>query len=288
MSTQTGTTNRFGKIRRWVSVGAVVEDVRAPAGLRLAGHGHDEPHLCLLVQGGFRERDRRRSRAVGPGTIRISAAGDQHDLAFTRGSRCLVILVQPPLATDLPRFRDLRMFLHDRGVAALLRRLVVELERPAHAASPLAIETLILELLARGGQPSGRARRTHTPPVWLQRVRETVAHAGSQPIDVGALARVAGRHPVYVARAFRQWYGMGVADFARTVRIERARRQLLQSDWSLARIAAETGYADQSHLTRSLRRRLGMTPAMLRRRGQSFIEVASVQDWPDPLSHPVV
>lgn len=51
-----------------------------------------------------------------------------------------------------------------------------------------------------------------------------------------------------------------------------------ESDLPLARVALVTGYSDQSHLSRSLRRLLGCTPAQVRRRRGRIVQVASIQD----------
>jgi AraC family transcriptional regulator len=51
-------------------------------------------------------------------------------------------------------------------------------------------------------------------------------------------------------------------------RLDRARRLLANTDWSLAAIAAETGFCDQSHLGNSFTRVLGVAPGRLRRADQ--------------------
>ena len=49
-------------------------------------------------------------------------------------------------------------------------------------------------------------------------------------------------------------------------RLERARRahELLQQGWAPVDVAIEAGYADQAHLTRSLRVFAGQTPRQIR------------------------
>ncbi|WP_225890025.1 helix-turn-helix domain-containing protein [Indioceanicola profundi] len=48
-------------------------------------------------------------------------------------------------------------------------------------------------------------------------------------------------------------------------RIERAKHLMLTTDEPLARIALDCGLADQSHLTRLFRTRVGMSPQSWRR-----------------------
>ena len=71
----------------------------------------------------------------------------------------------------------------------------------------------------------------------------------------------------HLRRAFIEGVGVGPKDFARTDRLQRAIRYAeTSSDWG--RIAADTGYYDQSHLIADFRQLLGLTPnAFLRRVG---------------------
>jgi transcriptional regulator GlxA family with amidase domain len=48
------------------------------------------------------------------------------------------------------------------------------------------------------------------------------------------------------------------------VRVSRAYQLLLESDLSLTQIAAETGFCDQCHLSRHIRRRFGTSPGRIR------------------------
>ena len=66
---------------------------------------------------------------------------------------------------------------------------------------------------------------------------------------------------------FRQRYGVTPFAFQRNLRVERARDALKHGE-SLADAAAETGFADQSHLGRAVRAVMGATPGHYR---QSFV-----------------
>jgi AraC-like DNA-binding protein len=80
-----------------------------------------------------------------------------------------------------------------------------------------------------------------------------------------AAAHEAGYHPVYFSRMFRKAMGVTVGAFLKQCRIQRSAGFLFQSDLSLAEIALEAGYYDQSHLTNELATATGFTPGELRR-----------------------
>ena len=242
-----------------------------PASLRTSGHGHVEPHVCIVLDGSFEERGST-STVMSAGTVRLSPAGDVHDLAFSKqGARCLLLLLGDELTREVALPRG-RIFTASERIALDAQRIAAEL-----GGSCLLVELQVLEILARLANPS-TLRGGGRAPGWLVRVRDALHGASDHPPTTAQLAAEAGLHPVYVARAFRRWYGCSLATYARRLRLEGARRLLFQSDASLARIATIAGFSDQSHLTRAVRRGLGITPAQLRR------QVASVQDLLRPAS----
>lgn len=251
-------------IRELTTPALQVEHVRMPALLRLRGHGHAEPHLCIVLDGAFEERGGT-STLVTAGTLRSSPAGDQHDLQFSHsGARCLIILLGDDLIEEAPLPKE-RSFV--RSARALANALEI---CNALAESPVLVELQVLELIA-DIRIVEKSRSSGRMPPWLTRVRDRL-HAAPLQVTTADLASEAGLHPVYVARAFRRWYGCSIASYARRLRLDYARRMLADSRDPLARVAVLCGYADQSHLTRALRKGLGLTPATLRR------QVAAVQD----------
>jgi AraC-like DNA-binding protein len=78
-----------------------------------------------------------------------------------------------------------------------------------------------------------------------------------------SLARELGTHPSHLVRVFRREYGLPPHRYVVGRRLDRARRLLLDGR-SIAEVAAETGFHDQSHLTRHFRALLGTTPGAFR------------------------
>ena len=67
------------------------------------------------------------------------------------------------------------------------------------------------------------------------------------------------------SRHFRETLGRAPHAFVIDRRVERAKRLLSQGDLAVKEVASSCGFADQAHLTRVFRCRLGTTPAQLRR-----------------------
>jgi AraC-like DNA-binding protein len=101
--------------------------------------------------------------------------------------------------------------------------------------------------------------------------------------SVALVARQAGISMRHLERLSRDWVGLPPGQLVRLLRFQRAVRGLsLGPALPLARLALETGYADQAHLTREFRRYSGMTPSHFRagvgRLTESFIEVRTAGD----------
>jgi AraC-like DNA-binding protein len=59
--------------------------------------------------------------------------------------------------------------------------------------------------------------------------------------------------------------GVSLTRYRNRVRVGRALDRLAAGETSLAALAADLGFADQSHLSRTVRDQVGHTPAVLRR-----------------------
>ena len=90
-------------------------------------------------------------------------------------------------------------------------------------------------------------------------------------LGIATLAQRAGVSLAHASRTFVKSHGMAPQLLRRELRCRRALR-LLADGMPLADIATASGFADQAHLTRTLRAATGAPPSRLRRR------IKSVQD----------
>jgi AraC family transcriptional regulator len=107
-------------------------------------------------------------------------------------------------------------------------------------------------------EPQIRVRGTLGKRV-LERLREyIVAHLDEQ-IEVATLANMAGRSPFHFTRVFAQSVGLTPHRYIVHLRLQRAIELVREGRSGLADIAAATGFADQSHLSRWVRRAHGVS-----------------------------
>jgi AraC-like DNA-binding protein len=81
---------------------------------------------------------------------------------------------------------------------------------------------------------------------------------------IDAAARTAGMSIRGFQTRFRSRVGLAPKEFARLMRLQATLRALDDGDASLCEVAADSGFADQAHATRDVRRITGLTPAKLR------------------------
>lgn len=235
-----------------------LEVARVPGGLQLDGHAHDLPHLCLVIEGGFQED----GWSCTPGTLRLSPAGDRHQLRFGRlPSTCLLVF---PAPSQVRRWPDGRTFFREARIWRLGQSVVAEAE--GDEPDTIGLEAVLAELLSAAARLDTRGDRR--PPAWLRRVRERLDECFASGLSLTALAAESGVAREHVARAFRAHYGMAMGEYLRNRRLRFVHERLLVADQPLADIALQAGFADQSHLTRWFRRALGVTPGAARRRAR--------------------
>lgn len=82
-------------------------------------------------------------------------------------------------------------------------------------------------------------------------------------LETQSIAETASRHGISVRqfeRRFARNFGLSPKEWLRVKRFEASLVKLVDDRESLASVAADAGYADQSHMTRDYRRATGLTP----------------------------
>jgi len=146
---------------------------------------------------------------------------------------------------------------YDQGLFGLARILALQ-SAAGYPGGPLfwneAASRFIDGLVAH--HTSGRESRPRGTlgKVVLDRLRDHVMAHLDQPIEVAALAKLAGRSPFHFTRVFSRAVGVSPHRYVIHLRLQRAIELVRDGRTGLAEIAACTGFADQSHLSRWVRR----------------------------------
>jgi AraC family transcriptional regulator len=243
--------------------GLALSETSYARGAFLPRHSHEEAYLTFILGGGYRERVQSETRTCAARMLVVHAPGEAHEDDFAESrSRTLNVGVAASFAARIGDAANLLargVVIQDAEAASIGHRAAAELRR-GDGASALIVEGLMLELFGMLARRDDAPRRV---PAWLREARAIVDARFRQKIVLGELAQEVDVHPVSLARAFRQQFGTSVGEYVRQLRIAYARERIAAGE-ALATVAAEAGFADQSHLTRTIRQALGVTPASLR------------------------
>jgi AraC family transcriptional regulator len=240
--------------------GFTVGELRFPPGYVQPQFEPDLPYIAVVLDGSLRKSFRRRTMGLGRADAVTMPAGAEHGARFgSDGARIVIVKASSP-SSLVAEHLDRLAHLDGCGFSRLAWLLAAEL-RAADVMAPLAAEGLALELLAAATrQLDGFAE--HNAPRWLTEAEELLRTG--ERIRLSELAETVGVHPIHLARTFRARHGVSVGEYGRRVRIEWAAAELARGEASLATVATEAGFADQSHFTRLFKRYVGTTPARFR------------------------
>lgn len=174
----------------------------------------------------------------------------------------------PPLSH---RLRDDMSFVPERTLQTLTSDYLRRAFDPVAPASALEMEgraLLLVDWLLRLHGPLRVSLASHKGGLSLRHLRqacEFIAENLAQDICLDHLAKLTGLSCKHFIRAFKQSTGLPPHQYLLVQRIEAAKRRLLESKGSLANVALECGFADQSHFTATFRKTVGVPPGTWRR-----------------------
>jgi AraC family transcriptional regulator len=245
--------------------GFILSETHYRPELRVPPHVHQRAYFGFLVGGGYWEELGRRAVTCRPLSVAFHPPREvrRGDIS-ERGAR--MFHAELP-ESWIDRVRDLgavpdEALYHERGpLVALARSLYREFRHP-DTSSALVIEGVALEML--GWLQRGRPPADRSAP-WIRRARDMLHVRALEAPGLGEVAAELGVPPLRLARAFRRTYGESPGEYLRRERIRAACERLARPEVTLAALAAELGFFDQSHFTRVFRKQVGTTPGAWRR-----------------------
>jgi AraC-like DNA-binding protein len=206
------------------------------ARLSIARHRHEHGYVAVVLSGGYREAGLSGRFDVKAGDVVVHRAFDAH-LDDVDRSGAEVLNLPLPQAAQLPAvFR-----IDDPDTIARMAG-----RDPGEAANALAPVDRVAPL---GDWPDELALMIIENAEWSLR---------DWAYDRGLAAET-------LSRGFRRAYGVTPARFRMETRAYRALHRIRESRIPLAAIAAECGFADQSHLTRAIVGLTGSPPGFWHR-----------------------
>lgn len=152
-----------------------------------------------------------------------------------------------------PVIKDKHMVGVIKNLHIILEKSTATLERESYFISTLA------QLIARHADGQFKIQSATGTHRAVMRAREFLETHYAENLSLEQLAQIAHLSPYHFIRVFRQMVGLPPHAYLTQVRVERA-KTLLEQGIPIVQVAADTGFVDQSHLTRRFKRIVGVTP----------------------------
>lgn len=241
----------------------VLSELCQPVARSVPRHEHELAYVTIVLHGDYLEGDRGNWDELRPLSAVFNPVGAAHSTRIgPAGASLFTIEVRGECARKL----DLRLpeqTTADNGAGTMLwpgLRLFSAFKNQDFGC--LILEGHVFELL--GAIAHLDRALDKTPPRWLNRVKDRLHAEFSNRLRMRDLAGEAGVHPVHLARVFRRFEKRTPGEYQQQLQLRAACELLRNPDWPLATIAAECGFADQSHFTRVFRRFASTTPLRFR------------------------
>jgi AraC family transcriptional regulator len=241
----------------------LLSELCQPSSRRVPRHEHELAYVTVVLQGDYLEGDGGALDELHPFTAVFNPAGVMHSTVIGPAGASFFTI---ELRTEYLRQVGLRLpdqTTFDGGSREMLwpgLRLYSAFK--TQTADPLVVEGSVLEML---GAIAGVESPEKTIPCWFHRVKERLHEGFRDHLRMRDLAQEAGVHPVHLARVFRRIEKQTPGQYQQRLQVRAACELLSDPEWPIASIAAECGFADQSHFTRVFRRMAGIPPARFRR-----------------------
>lgn len=244
-------------------------------------HSHAHHQIILPINGILELEIEGKYGEVGGGQGAVVPSNFRH--AFNGiGENRFVVVDLPALSTTvgdqsdgLRRFLEIpNFFMLDQGLYHYTQLVFSEVSRGVDDPRlSTRFACLLAELLARREQS---ARRSIRPVQRFEPVVKFINSHFDEDIPVRDLAALCHLSVGRFHAAFRSVTGRTPIQYLTEMRMHRASTLLIDTVWSIGRIAAAVGYSSQAAFTHAFKRHFGISPGCYRSRSDAPVPDASV------------
>lgn len=238
-------------------------------------HAHDQYGIGVMTRGGHASWSNLGWVEAGPGDVIAVNPNEVHDGKPISGLRSWKMLfVEPSVVREM------------LGAEASSREISFAARTsPAVASATLKVFNALLE-----GEPEAAQEGLlclfadlllpssplgdQGPSDATKRVLQRLNDALETPPTLDEIASIMGMSRTGALRRFKRETGATPHEYAMQLRLRQARRALAAGDLP-ASVAAELGFADQSHMTRAFARQFGLPPGLYRSNKGNIVQDGS-------------
>jgi len=98
-------------------------------------------------------------------------------------------------------------------------------------------------------------------PEWLDQLLAFINNNYDRSLTLDLLSEEVNKHPVHISRTFTKYMFCSVYSYITKLRIEAASSKIKKGQISLAKLAYDLGFSDQSHFSRTFKKYVNISPS---------------------------
>lgn len=232
-------------------------------------HMHEEYSICFLEQGNVQTRYRGETHLSPIYSLTVMNPAELHAGLIEKGETASYFSLYPPAETmrqiandcfnadTLPYFGN--PIVLDKRLSGKLEHFLQSLKNGS-----LELETRYLsflaELIGRYGDSKFSLPMVKDGPRAVKEVKAYLHANVGRDVKLEELAKVVGLNRSYLIRTFKKATGIPPHAYFLHLKLSEAKRRLVGGE-TISQVALETGFADQSHFSRTFKSTVGLTPA---------------------------
>ncbi len=228
-------------------------------------HYHENPYFMFLLKGKVMDVNSSRSIPCESGTLLFQNWQDPHyNAKYSELARGFHLEIDK----DWLQAQEIKIQLESGNndiKDPIIVELFVRMHREIQEDDPItneAIQDLIWQLLNRLSSYNHRVETRK--PKWIDLVEQMVEELDADQLTLERVSSEIGLHPAYFCREFPRHFQASFGNYVRKTKLKRTLPLMGAEQYSLAQIAIQCGFADQSHLTRCFKKYYGITPMRYR------------------------
>ncbi|KAF2333537.1 AraC family transcriptional regulator [Flavobacterium ginsenosidimutans] len=228
-------------------------------------HYHEKPYFTFILQGRVLEGNKKEIYQCSQGSLLFHNWDDAHynikPPGFTRGFH--IEINQDWFKNYSLKTEQVQgsISIKNTGIQLLFYKIFKE-SKLDDSVSNLTINTLLIEVLEK--IDSKYKTEDKFIPHWAKTLKEILHEQNLNDFSLPCLAKLLDIHPVHLSRCFPKYFGCSLGEYIRKIKIKKSIGMLSDNRSSLAEIALEAGFSDQSHFNRCFKENIGTTPMNFR------------------------
>ena len=229
-------------------------------------HAHDNALFCLVLKGSYTETYGRKRLDCLPSTLLFHAGDFPHAENYhDQGGHSFIVEIEKIWLANIRdqiNFPTFSIDFKNGNLPQLGAKLYQEFRR-FDALSPMIIEGLMLEIAGETARQT--FEKKNQIPMWLKKVEALLLDRFNEQISLNEIAEFVNIHPVHLAQSFRKFRQTTIGNYLREIRLENAKKDLIETNQTLSEISFNNGFSDQSHFSRLFKQKFGVTPSQFRK-----------------------